>query len=316
MAVDMKTRTQAPSGGTATSPQGHYLPSSGFPPSPVLDCLADGILATNAARGSEQRIVYANQAVCEITGYDPDELLGNSPKMLQGPETDPAVMQRLRRDLESGAGFNGQTVNYRKNGEPFVMEWSISTLVDASGNPAFHVAVQRDATLPARRLLQAERKARTDPLTGLPNRTHIDDVLSDGGWLTTRARSAVVADIDHFKQLNDTYGHLVGDEVLRLVARRMASAAEPGELVARWGGEEFCVLTLGKGEDATVLAQKIVAAVAEKPFQTSAGPLAVTISAGSASLTDDCRSALELLRRADRAMYEAKRSGRNRACSA
>lgn len=287
----------------------------------VLDCLSDGVIATNA--GDATTIIYVNHAACEITGYAPEELLGRSPRILQGEATDPDVMRRLRDDLEAGRQFNGQTVNYRKDGTPFVMEWSISTLDGPDGAPAFHVAIQRDATLPARRLLDAEREARTDPLTGLPNRTHIDDILDGGGWLITRAHATVIVDIDHFKAVNDTYGHLVGDEVLRLVARRLAATARSGDIVARWGGEEFCVLMLGQaaetpsedaqGDQAASLGRRIVTAVAATPFPTSAGALTVTVSAGSASMSSACQTAPDLLRAADRALYGAKDLGRNRA---
>ena len=281
----------------------------------VLDCLSDGVIATDAS--DDESIVYVNRAACEITGYAPDELLGRSPRMLQGKDTDRGVLRRLRDDLGAGRPFSGETVNYRKDGTPFVMEWTISTLTGADGVAAFHVAVQRDATLPARRLLDAEREARTDPLTGLPNRSHIDDILGGGGWLVTRARSTVVVDIDHFKDVNDTYGHLVGDEVLRLVARRLAAVARSGDIVARWGGEEFCVLMLGQGdaevqdEASASLAQRIVETISTTPFSTSAGELTVTVSAGSASLSSSCQTAPDLLRAADRAMYSAKRHGRN-----
>jgi diguanylate cyclase (GGDEF)-like protein/PAS domain S-box-containing protein len=283
----------------------------------VLDCLSDGVIATEAS--DDASIVYVNRAACEITGYAREELLGSSPRMLQGKDTDPSVLRRLHEDLAAGRSFSGEAVNYRKDGTPFVMEWTISTLTGADGVPAFHVAVQRDATLPARRLLDAEREARTDPLTGLPNRSHIDDIVDGGGWLVTRARSTVVVDVDHFKDVNDTYGHLVGDEVLRLVARRLAATARSGDIVARCGGEEFCVLMLGQGELATQdeasvrLAQRIVEAIADTPFSTSAGELAVTVSAGSASLSSTCHTAPELLHAADRAMYSAKQHGRNRA---
>lgn len=285
-----------------------------FPASPVLDCLADGVIATDARAGAgAATIVYVNRTACEITGYEPNELLGRSPKLLQGPDTDRAVMDRLREDLDAGRPFNGQTVNYRKDGTPFVMEWSISVVRGADGEAEFFVAVQRDATLPARRLLAVEHEARTDALTGLPNRSHIENVLDGGGWLTTRVRSAVVVDVDHFKAINDTHGHLVGDEVLRLLARRLTETVDDGDLVARWGGEEFCVLMLGEGDRAATVAQRIVDSVADHPFPTSAGDLDVTASAGSASLAEVHPTANELLRAADHAMYGAKRHGRNRA---
>lgn len=295
-----------------------------IPAGELLECLSDGVIATNA--DGAWSIVYVNRAACEITGYAREELLGQSPKILQGEATDPEVVRRLREDLAAGRQFNGQTINYRKDGTPFVMEWSISTLDGPDGTPAFHVAVQRDATLPARRLLDAEREARTDPLTGLPNRAHIDDILDGGGWLVTRAHSTVVVDIDHFKVVNDTYGHMVGDEILRLVARRLAATARGGDIVARWGGEEFCVLMLGQpaetpseaeqahqADQADLLGHRIVEAVAAAPFPTSAGDIAVTVSAGSASMSSACQNAPDLLRAADRAMYEAKDHGRNRA---
>lgn len=281
-----------------------------FPGSAVLECLSDGIIATDAV---DWLIVYANDAACEITGYDREELLGRSPKILQGPKTDRALLQRLHDEVSAGQYFNGQTINYRKDGTTFTMEWSISTLLDASGVPAFHVAVQRDATLPARRLLDAERDAHTDALTGLPNRAHLDRVMEGGTWFSTRARSALVVDLDRFKSVNDTYGHLVGDEILRLFSRRLTECLRSEDLVARWGGEEFCVILLGGHDQATVVAQRIVDAIAARPFATSAGEIAVTASVGSASVTEDRTTVLDLMGAADRAVYAAKHLGRNRA---
>jgi diguanylate cyclase (GGDEF)-like protein/PAS domain S-box-containing protein len=292
------------------------LPAA-FSSTQVLDCLADGILVTDVGDGSNgPKIVYANPAVCLITGYSADELLGQSPKMLHGRDTDPAVMRRLREDLDSGHFFNGQAINYRKDGTPFVMEWSISALVGEAGRPEYFVAVQRDVTLPARRLLDAEHAARTDPLTGLPNRSHLNDVLDGGGWLNTRAGAAIVVDIDHFKVINDTHGHLVGDEVLRGFAGRLMASVRNGELVARWGGEEFCVLIVGSGERAASIAERIVSDIAAHPFSTSVGELGITASAGSAAIGGDCQTTKELLLAADSAMYAAKRLGRNRAVAA
>jgi diguanylate cyclase (GGDEF)-like protein/PAS domain S-box-containing protein len=303
--------------------QGSQVPSQAvsfpgvFSSTVVLDCLADGILVTDIgdeSRGPE--IVYANPAVCEITGYSVDELVGRSPKILQGPETDRAVMRQVRHDLDNGLFFTGQTINYRKDGIPFIMEWSISALVGQSGRTEYFVAVQRDITLPARRLLKAEHAARTDALTGLPNRFHIDDVLTGGGWLNARLGAAVLVDIDHFKAINDAHGHFVGDEVLRAFAARLNAAVRDGEIVARWGGEEFCILIVGAGDQAAVVAQRIVTDISAHPFATSVGELSMTASAGSAAIGGNCQTAQELLTAADTAMYAAKRLGRNRAVAA
>ena len=285
-----------------------------FPRNLVLDSLADGILATDADVDGPHgpSIVYVNRAFSEISGYDRDELIGRSPRVLQGADTDRALMRRLSEDLRAGRPFTGQTINYRKDGTPFEMEWSIAAVPGEDGSPEWFVAVQRDATLPSRRLLEAERTARLDALTGLPNRRHVDDVLAGGGWLGSRARSALVIDLDHFKAVNDTYGHLVGDEVLQEVGQRLQASVREGELVARWGGEEFCVLTLHGGSDVTALAERIRAAIAHAPIQTEAGPVPITASVGCAALNPDHADAQGLLRAADGALYEAKRTGRNR----
>jgi diguanylate cyclase (GGDEF)-like protein/PAS domain S-box-containing protein len=287
-----------------------------FPRSPVLDDLADGILATDADldRPGGPRVVYANRAFSEITGYPVAEILGASPKILQGPDTDPAVMVRLHDDLRAGRPFAGQTTNYRKDGAAFTMEWSIAAIPGADGQPAWFVAVQRDATLPARRLLDAQREARIDPLTGLPNRRHCDDILAGGAWLSSRARSALVIDLDHFKAINDTKGHLVGDDVLREVGRRLRGVVREGDLVARWGGEEFCVLTLEGSAGAEGLAERLRETIASEPCPTSAGPVWVTASVGFAAVRGGIVAAQALLAAADQAMYTAKRSGRNRVC--
>lgn len=285
-----------------------------FPKSAALDALADGVMATDtgtSARGPA--IVYVNDAACQMTGYAREELLGRSPSVLQGPATDQVVLSRLRADLQAGRAFAGQAINYRKDGTAFLMEWSVSTLRDENGQPAYFVAVQRDATVPAFRLMQAEHDARTDSLTGLPNRAHVDEILDAGSWLSTRVHSAVVVDVDHFKRINDEHGHLVGDEVLRLLARRLTASVRGGDLVARWGGEEFCVLMIGDRDDASVLGARIVTAVSETPFATSAGPLTVTVSAGSATATTELDRAVDVLRAADEALFRAKRNGRNRA---
>jgi diguanylate cyclase (GGDEF)-like protein/PAS domain S-box-containing protein len=293
-------------------------PLGAFPATAALDHLADGVLMTDADldRPGGPLVVYVNRAFCDITGYEPAEMLGASPRILQGPETDPAVMARLREDLRHGRHFAGQTINYRKDGSRFTMEWSIAPVPGDDGAPAWFVAVQRDATLPARRLLDAQRESRIDALTGLPNRRHCDEVLQTGAWLSSRARAALVIDLDHFKTINDTMGHLVGDEVLREVAARLRRTVREGDLVARWGGEEFCILTLEGTTGTGGLGERLRAAISAEPCRTSAGPLDVTASVGFAAVGDGIVAAQALIEAADAAMYRAKRSGRNRVCAA
>ena len=159
-----------------------------FPASAVLDHLADGVLVTDADldQPGGPRIVYANRAFGEITGYGCDELLGQSPRLLQGPDTDPAVMRHLSADLRQGRPSPVRRSTTARTVRPSSWNGRSRPSPATTATPQWFVAVQRDATLPARRLLDAERDARMDPLTGLPNRRHCDDVLANGAWLSSR----------------------------------------------------------------------------------------------------------------------------------
>jgi PAS domain S-box-containing protein len=114
----------------------------------VLENLRVGILVTDVDLESSDgpRIIYANRAWCEMTGYDRAEVAGQTPKILQGPKTDRSVVGRLREDLEARRTFHGQTWNYRKNGEPFLMNWHCYAVYGEHGRPLYYVAEQRDVT--------------------------------------------------------------------------------------------------------------------------------------------------------------------------
>jgi diguanylate cyclase (GGDEF)-like protein len=118
-------------------------------------------------------------------------------------------------------------------------------------------------------------------------------------------------DIDHFKVVNDTYGHLTGDDVIRTVAARLAAQLRATDLVGRYGGEEFAAV-LQDAELGSALPERLRASIADLPIETQSGPLAVTVSIGVSRLQPGDASLKDLLARADEALYEAKRSGRNR----
>jgi diguanylate cyclase (GGDEF)-like protein/putative nucleotidyltransferase with HDIG domain len=166
-----------------------------------------------------------------------------------------------------------------------------------------------------RALLEQERLAVTDGLTGLHNRRFFDELLTLECERSGRQRtelSLIVIDLDHFKQVNDRQGHPAGDVVLLEVARRLRHAVRGSDIVARYGGEEFAVILPDAGAArARLLAERIRAAVAREPVTVEGRPLAVTASVGVATMRAPARSKNELLRRADRALYRAKRLGRN-----
>lgn len=165
--------------------------------------------------------------------------------------------------------------------------------------------------------LALERTSRTDTLTGLENRGGFDAALRSALGLALRQAqplSLLVIDIDHFKQINDQHGHAVGDEVLVELGRRLLRRARASDRVARWGGDELCVLLPGTAlAGAMRVAELLLQAIRDAPFATAAGPLRLTASVGVAEVAPGEAEPLALLGRADEALYRAKRGGRDRA---
>ena len=186
------------------------------------------------------------------------------------------------------------------------------------------VAVERarnevlEAALAEQHRLRAEVEAlaRTDALTQLSNRRHLTEVVQrELAYIRRRFRplSLVLFDVDHFKRVNDGLGHAAGDRVLVELAARLSAGLREHDWVGRWGGEEFCVVLVDTAEaPGALVAERLLARIRGTEIETGAGPLRVTASAGLASLRAGDESIDDLLRRADAALYEAKRAGRDR----
>ena len=166
-----------------------------------------------------------------------------------------------------------------------------------------------------------QRLATRDALTGVLNRREFDRIVAeeeDHARRFGRTVALVLVDLDHFKKINDTHGHVVGDEILRACAQRIVEQVRDGDRVARYGGEEFAVLLTGvNAEDAENIAWRIVAAMANDPVILADGrDIKITLSAGSAVLPTNAADGKRLMRAADEALYKAKADGRNRAIAA
>jgi diguanylate cyclase (GGDEF)-like protein len=171
----------------------------------------------------------------------------------------------------------------------------------------------------ARLFSEVQRLATIDGLTGLYNRAHFSAEASRLSRITQRYKrpfAAIMLDVDHFKRINDTYGHPVGDDVIQVVAARLREAARDSDLVGRYGGEEFALVTPETGASALRLAERLHRVVSDQPVITRAGPVSVTISVGLAYADSGAEELGLLLARADAAMYEAKQAGRNRVVTA
>ncbi|MBB2941193.1 diguanylate cyclase (GGDEF)-like protein [Actinoplanes lutulentus] len=195
-----------------------------------------------------------------------------------------------------------------------------ATLDDTSRQVAAALATQgMTAYENARLFSRVQELATTDELTGQHNRRHFYAIA--GALVNTAARherqlAAAMLDIDKFKNINDTYGHGVGDEVIRTVAARVRSKLRSSDVLGRYGGEEFAVVLPDHEGQAAELAERVREVVGASPVMTQAGPVSVTISVGLARLEPGDASLDELLARADHALYRAKESGRNRVISA
>ena len=400
----------------------------------ALEQSFNSVLITDAQPGPMgPRIVYANPAFCEMTGYSATELLGQTPRILQGAQTSPEVLQTLRECLQANRFFRGSTVNYRKDGRPYTVEWNISPVKDEAGVTTHYVSVQQDisavtearatsqllaqaldATQDAVMIANAQGEiefvnhgfelitgySRVEALGQNPamlksgehteafygrlwaaiqsgqtfravfiNRhkqghlihceetvspirdaggavTHFVSVIRDqtarahteqtlreqatrdpltdllnrraGEWQLERAFLAaregqkpfclIMADVDHFKAINDTWGHPAGDQVLQRVAAVLRTGVRATDSVVRWGGEEF-LLVLPYCEQAAALLQ--AERLRERVADAEQGEMGrVTVSMGVAELQRD-ETLANLIERVDQALYQAKHAGRN-----
>ena len=273
----------------------------------ALDASGDPILITDTA----SRIVFANSAFSDVTGYPVEHLEGSTPAMLRSGQHDAAFYARLHEALAKRHKHQATFVNRRRDGSLYHLEQTISPIVDDAGKLTHYVSIGKNVTERVSMERDLREAATRDKLTGLYNRRHGEQLLHDALAEASDARplTILLGDIDHFKQVNDRFGHPAGDRVLRSVADVLRRAVRESDAVIRWGGEEFLlVLDQCRDDCANDLAERIRGRV-EAQRDPESGK--VTLSMGLATLTST-ETAEELIARADAALYEAKRRGRNR----
>lgn len=260
-------------------------------------------------------IEYVNPAFCASTGYTFEEARGRNPRFLQSGQTPPETFREMWATLLAGQIWRGELMNRRKNGDLYWEHTVIAPIHDAEGNIIHYVAIKEDITARKAAEAQLELLAVTDPLTGLLNRRGFclrAETIYARNACPPYELAVLMMDIDHFKRVNDQYGHQAGDAVLREVAARIRDNLRPTDLVARYGGEEFVAL-LPRASAAALerIVNRLNVAVRERPVAYNDIHIAVTISIGAAVLGAESGSLDELLTQADKAVYQAKRQGRD-----
>jgi diguanylate cyclase (GGDEF)-like protein/PAS domain S-box-containing protein len=277
----------------------------------VFDCTREGVLVTD----SQGLIVHVNRAFMEITGYQSEEVLGQQPSLFKSGHHPPAFYQAMFAMLGSVGEWSGEIWNRRKSGEIYPQWQTIRLIHDDLGRVSHYVAVFSDISAIKNSEHELMHLAHHDPLTDLPNRLLFTDRVEQAltsAQLHKRGCALLMIDLDHFKMINDSLGHNVGDQLLKAVAGRFQGLFAPGVTLARLGGDEFAVLAENCPQlvQAAALAQRIIDGL-KQPFEIDGHQLFINASIGISLFPSDALSAEQLLRNADSALFKAKSTGRD-----
>lgn len=275
--------------------------------SKVVEQIDDGVVVTDRSG----HITYVNRAFTEHTGFTKEDTLGKTHSILKSGKYDNQFYKNLWKIILHGDVFRVTMVNRKKNGDLFYENKTITPLKDEKGIITGFVSSGKDVTLETKMNQDMERIATVDKLTGIYNRHKFEELFTLEAERSRRFSlplSLILIDIDHFKSVNDTYGHDIGDDVLKRLTKIVQDTIRQIDIFARWGGEEFLVLSPNTDlENIQVLAEKLRLAVSEAEFPQVAH---ITISQGVSTFgKNDTFS--ELFKRADQGLYYAKEDGRN-----
>jgi diguanylate cyclase (GGDEF)-like protein/PAS domain S-box-containing protein len=266
------------------------------------------------------RIVYVNPAFEEVMGYKAEEVIGQSPRILNGSSTDRQSRYRIRKALRQGKPVRTELMKYSKDGRGVWMDVNILPLRDEAGHIKCFASIERDLTRYKKMERQLAQMALFDDLTGSLSRAAF---YQQAEKEFTRARryhrplSTLMIDIDHFKRVNDAYGHAAGDHVLMIFAEAVQEIIRSTDFIGRVGGEEFAILMPDTTLTAAChLAERIRERVNKYPYQAKDRLIEITASLGVAELQATDQDFKALLKRADEALYSAKQAGRNRVMQA
>jgi diguanylate cyclase (GGDEF)-like protein/PAS domain S-box-containing protein len=281
--------------------------------SAALEAAANAIVITD----SHGSILWVSGAFTTMTGYSKEEVLGKNPRLLKSGDQPESYYADLWSAISSGKVWRGEIVNRRKNGSAYTEDMTITPVTRDSGNPAnrYFIAIKQDITNRKNAEQRVQYLAYYDDLTGLANRTLLQDRLAKAVADARRQKYNVALlflDLDGFKDINDSLGHSVGDLLLQEVAQRLKRWGREQDTVSRLGGDEFLVMLphVVDVSDAAVAAERLMDVI-DAVFVIQGHSLHVHCSLGISIFPGHGEDGETLIKNADAAMYSAKQSGRN-----
>lgn len=278
----------------------------------VYESSSESMMVTDA----DGNIIAINPAFTRTTGYSKEEVIGRNPRILNSGRHDQAFFQSMWDAINTSGSWQGEILDKRKNGETYPKWLVINTAFDADGKPYRRVALFSDITEKKKSENLIWQQANFDNLTGLPNRRMFHDRLEQEikkAYRSERHLALLFIDLDRFKEINDTLGHVKGDLLLIEAAQRLKSCVRESDTVARLGGDEFTIILTELEDIQSIdrIAQAILQSMTSS-FLLEDEPAYVSASIGITLYPEDSTNAAVLIKNADQAMYKAKSQGRNR----
>lgn len=289
--------------------------------SAIVQNAKDVVIVTEASPidAPGPKIIYVNDAFTETTGYSAEEVIGKTPRIFQKEGTDKEELSKIREALEKKEPVRVTLRNFSKTGKEYWVDISILPLRDTEGKVTHFASIQRDITEYKKLEQDLQILCRTDPLTTAANRRAFNEILSQEFSRFKRSQkeyALIMIDLDHFKSINDQHGHSVGDQVLIEVTERCKDNIRVHDILARLGGEEFCILLpYTESKQAKKVAERLREKIEIKPIIVDGLRVKVTISVGISLVSTGDEDGHQAMERADQKLFQAKESGRNQICA-
>ncbi|HEX5363169.1 MAG TPA: diguanylate cyclase, partial [Gallionella sp.] len=277
----------------------------------ALAAAGNGVMITNP-RGIIQ---WVNPAFARLSGYSKEELVGQTPRVLNSGQQTPEYYRHMWATISRGETWSNEMVERAKGGGIYTVSQTITPMLDENGGITHFIAIHEDITVQKLSQERIRYMAHFDALTNLPNRVLFYDRLKQALSMARRNQGGLALlflDLDGFKAVNDSMGHQTGDLLLKEVAERLQQCVRESDTVARLGGDEFTVILNEAHEhhDVAMVAEKIIEVIAQ-PFDLEGREARIGVSIGIARYSEEANSEDELVKHADQAMYDAKSAGKN-----